>query len=269
MALVIRTHDDRSQPARFNAPQILVRPQCQRCTGVAHGIFDGGEKAINKYSLSVAAAVLGLIVPLNMAIADEDSGSLPALTAQWRQWADLIPTTQNPQEDATGQYCMVGQRGPVWFLAGVFLGGIANRSCTVPEGKALFFPVINQDAFDAPNVCEDGPEIASVKDLRAAAKAPIDSITDLSVEVDGKDVKDPLQRIKSIVYELALPEENVFEAICGKDGLPAGIYSPAVDDGYYVLLKPTKPGVHVIHFKGNSGFEDVTYTLMVQPVLLK
>lgn len=224
---------------------------------------------MKKISFSTAAAVLGRTLPLNMAIADEDAGGLPALTAQWRQWAYSIPTGQNPQLDPTGQYCMVGQRGPVWFLAGVFLGGTANRSCTVPEGQALFFPVINQDEINAPNVCGDGPENSSVKDLRAAAKAAIDSVSGLSLQVDGTNVKGLLQRIKSTVYEIALPEDNVFNAPCGSPGVPGGIYSPAVDDGYYVLLKPLKPGEHKIHFEGNGGFEDVTYTLTVVPVSLK
>ena len=92
---------------------------------------------------------------------------LSELTAEWRQWAYSIPTGQNPQEDPTGQYCMVGQRGSVWFLSGVFLGGTVTRTCSVPEGVTLFFPVINSDQINAPNVCGQGPENAKVKDMRA------------------------------------------------------------------------------------------------------
>ena len=107
---------------------------------------------MNKITATIVVAVMGLILPVQLALADGGAapGPLSELTAEWRQWAYSIPTSQNPQEDATGQYCMVGQRGPVWFLAGVFLGwpGTITRTCTVPEGKALFFPVINQDAFN-------------------------------------------------------------------------------------------------------------------------
>ncbi len=168
---------------------------------------------------------------------------------------------------------MVGQRGSVWFLAGFFLGSPEpiKRICSVPEGTTLFFPVINSDAINAPNVCGDPPENSSVKDLRAQTKAAIDSVTDLSVEVDGKNVRNLLQRIKSIVYEIALPEDNVFDEPCGSPGVPGGIYSPAVDDGYYMLLKPLKPGIHKIHFgaEGGGAPQDVTYTLTVEPVTMK
>ncbi|MGC2076986.1 MAG: hypothetical protein WA728_13325 [Xanthobacteraceae bacterium] len=230
---------------------------------------------MKKYSLSIAAAVLGLIVPLNMAIADEDGGSLPALTAQWWQWALSIPTGQNPQLDPTGQYCMVGQRGSLWFLGGVFSGGPAERTCSVPEGITLFFPVINEVSINSPNVCGSGPENEAVKDLRQMSKAFIDAVplASVKVQVDGK--KAPFRRVQSQVFAVALPNDNVFDAPCGgPDTVPAGIYSPAVDDGYYVTLGSLKPGmVHTIHFQAEQPTQplptDVTYNLTVVPVSLK
>lgn len=159
--------------------------------------------------------MLGLIVPLNMANADEDNRSLPALTAQWWQWALSIPTGQNPQLDPTGQYCMIGQRGPVWFLGGVFTGGPATRACSVPEGAAVFFPVINEVSINSPNVCGSGPENESVKDLRQMSKAFIDVVplSSVKIQVDGKAT--PYQRVQSQVFEVALPDANVFDDPCG------------------------------------------------------
>src|SRR5277367_2912325 len=99
---------------------------------------------MNKISLSIAAAALGLITPLNMAIAGDDNVPLSALTGEWWQWAASIPAGQNPQSDPNGQFCMIGQRGDIWFLAGVLGGGPpVARACSVPENTALFFPVIN------------------------------------------------------------------------------------------------------------------------------
>jgi hypothetical protein len=84
------------------------------------------------------------------------SGHLDAilknLTAKWWQWALSIPVFENPLLDQTGEKCMVGQRGPVWFLVGNFGGGDTTRSCSIPEGKRLFFPVINSVNIDTPNV---------------------------------------------------------------------------------------------------------------------
>ncbi|MCI0350370.1 MAG: hypothetical protein L0Z53_13175, partial [Acidobacteriales bacterium] len=72
--------------------------------------------------------------------------------AAWWTWALAIPKAQNPILDPTGEFCHIGQEGPVWFLAGNF-GGESTRACTVPVGKALFFPLFNQ-VLNAP---EDVP----------------------------------------------------------------------------------------------------------------
>jgi hypothetical protein len=181
--------------------------------------------------ITLVGIAVGLMTPLNMASAD--SASFEQLSAQWQQWVLSIPRDTNPQRDTTGAHCVVGQRGSVWFLAGTFGGGSATRTCAVPEGKELFFPVINSVNIDAPNVCGQGDSIP-VEDWRALSAAFIDGATKLSVKVDGKQVKSLVQRIQSEVFEVALPEDNVFDDPCASlGGVPAGIYSPAVDDGFY------------------------------------
>jgi hypothetical protein len=214
---------------------------------------------------------LGLIMPLNVALAD--SQSFKQLSAEWQQWALSIPPSINPQLDTTGENCMVGQRGSVWFLAGTFGGGSAIRTCAVPEGKVLFFPVINMVNIDAPNVCGQGPDSVPVEDLRAANAAFIDGATNLSVEVDGEPIGN-LHRVQSKVFEVALPEDNIFDAPCASlGGVPAGIYSPAVDDGFYVQLEPLEVGNHTLHIQAenpSAGFTlDVTYNLTVVAVAQK
>jgi hypothetical protein len=55
--------------------------------------------------------------------------------------------------------------------------------------------------------------------------------------------------------------------------VPAGVYSPSVDDGYYALLKPLSLGNHTLHvhaeIPSQSFVLDVTYNLIVKPVQLK
>lgn len=168
---------------------------------------------------------------------------------------------------------MVGQRGAVWFLAGTLGGGTATRTCSVPGGKFLFFPVVNAVNFNTPNVCGQGPENLSVKELRAASDAFIDGVTAKSVGLDGEVIQNFLH-LRSPVFEVALPEENVFDAPCKAAGLgnvPAGIFSPAVDEGFYVLLRPQKVGNHTLHFHAENPSQnfnlDVTFELIVVRVL--
>ena len=129
---------------------------------------------------------------------------------------------------------MVGQRGPIWFLAGVLSGGSALRTCSVPEGKSLFFPFINYVNFYSPQC----PPLTgkTVKELRDYIQPFIKGIHDVSVTLDGQDIKRTLLRLViSDPFEIALPPDNVFDC-------PADIYSPAVDARYYASLPPLRRG---------------------------
>jgi hypothetical protein len=169
---------------------------------------------------------------------------LRELSAEWWQWALSIPTPHNALIDLTGADCMVGQRGETWFLAGVFGGGEVERHCTIPEGVDLFFPIVNAMNFDTPNVCGQGPESISVRDLRAVSAAFLDTITVATAEISGEVIR-PLRRVQSSVFAIALPEDNLFDALCeGVSNVPAGIYSRAVDEGVYGTVSGLVPGDH-------------------------
>jgi hypothetical protein len=216
----------------------------------------------------VVAMALMLVMHTSQARADD----FKQLSAEWWQWTLSFPEADSPQLDPTGERCTVGQRGSVWFLVGNF-GGTTTRSCSIPEGKTLFFPVINSINVDTPNVCGQGAVRMPLAELRALSAGFVDGATSLSVEVDGKLVKQ-LRRVQSRVFEIALPEQNVFDAPCAfAGGVPAGIYSPAVDDGIYVELQPLAIGSHTVHIHAeNLAAEfvlDVTYNLTVVPVLLR
>src|ERR1041385_4839872 len=72
------------------------------------------------------------------------------------EWAEMfwqhvlsIPAAQNP---ALGNSdCTVDQSGPVWFLPAP-LGATVGVACTIPPGKALFFPAIS---FENDYPCPD------------------------------------------------------------------------------------------------------------------
>jgi len=88
------------------------------------------------------------------------------LSAEWWQWAFSIPYSVNPL--LVDGKCMIGQRGPVWFLAGDGSGSgqAITRTCDVPEGATLFFPVINfVDINTPPTTC--GQKVQNAKDLQA------------------------------------------------------------------------------------------------------
>ena len=85
-------------------------------------------------------------------------------TARWWQWFFSFTATTNPVAD-----CSVGQLGSVWFLVGV--PGPTTINCSVPPGKALFFPVINVECSNV----EDPPFFGATEAARrACAKSIVD-----------------------------------------------------------------------------------------------
>ena len=115
-------------------------------------------------------------------------------TARWWQWLVSIPTPSNPVNDTTGKNCMVGQDGPVWFLAGPTAGYEAfggqhsvERSCTIPSEKAVLFPVINSQC----NFPQDHPKEGGfyskdpLYELVSCANDGLMRLSSLQASIDG------------------------------------------------------------------------------------
>jgi hypothetical protein len=201
-----------------------------------------------------------------------DVSPLSGLTAEWWQSMLSVPPGVNPAVDPTGADCMVGQRGPVWLLAGTFSGGSAIRNCSIPLGESLFFPVVNFVNINTPN-CNQGTGNLSAETLRSQIAPIVDGAANLSVKVDGEPAKN-IVRVKSVVFAVALPVDNVFGPnACGTGIGLSGVFSPAIDDGFYTLLPPLSAGKHTLHIFGQmpaAGVTvDVTYNLTIVPVLLQ
>jgi len=184
------------------------------------------------------------------------------------QWAFPIPAAVNPMLTDGVVDASIGQSGPVWFLAGNG-GGTSHRICTVPSGKALFFPLINWISivpFDA----------LTEEQARIIANVVADHTTTLGCTVDGV----PLANLFG--YRAESP---TFPVTVGDIGwYPAGTYDTAMIDGYWLMLAPLSVGAHTIHFSaannlpGNEwppwsvyyGWDmafslDVTYEITVTP----
>lgn len=180
-------------------------------------------------------------------------------SARWWQWAVSFPEELNPVIDETGENCGVGQSGPVWFLAGTF-GQTAERTCSVPSGKALLIPIVNAfwlapaDVEFAVWLADDvlGLDSSSLTDgelMRLAAQWQIDHSHDLSCTIDGEPVRNlGMYRTQSPEFSATLSE--LFEDF----GYEATTYTPCVSDGYWVLLAPLPPGEHLIRFTAQNTF---------------
>ena len=190
--------------------------------------------------------------------------------AKWWQWALETPASISPILDMTGAHCAEGQEDRVWFLAEPVGGDpngvpvVENRKCTVPADTALFFPLISSyyGAF-----LSDPPEQRTeqfVRSIVACGNVSIDA------SIDGIAISNDPNRYfsKTALFDVQLPEDNIF----GVDTsiIPELLLSPSVAQGYFVFLRPLRPGVHTIHWTASQNCpfgdfaQEVTYSLTVQ-----
>ena len=171
-------------------------------------------------------------------------------SAEWWQFVLSFPVDINPNLDLTGGACGYGQHGPVWFLMGVF-GATATRTCSIPEGKALFFPILNMVDI---NVTTQTPQ-----ELRAEIDPCMGAVTALLVEVDGVPIKtfEKLQkfRIKSKVFEATLPVNSLFapDVAVSQSCMTRRAASPG-ERISTALRRPRAPRAIITRLAGTSSF---------------
>jgi hypothetical protein len=156
--------------------------------------------------------------------------SLDTWSARHWQWTLGFPVSTSPGMDPTGASCMVGQHGPVFFMA-------RNLApCTVPEGAVVLIPVAGAECSSVEREPFTGDD---EKALRDCASADVDRYTNISVTVNGTLVPEIARyRIGTELFNVVLPEHNILGAAPGAAWVIA--------DGYNVLLRPLPPGEHTV-----------------------
>ena len=167
----------------------------------------------------------------------------------WWRWAASFEGDTSPLADTTGSLCHLKQNGRVWFLAGTYGSHRVTRTCHVPKGKFLFFPLINYAVMPTHS------EGQVCKTAMMKARAITDEPVVLVLEVDGKRVPG-LERHRQAT-------EDCFGMAANAPS--PGRIVPSAANGYYVMLRPLQPGTHTLNFGGSlPGLSQVvTYTLIV------
>ncbi len=169
--------------------------------------------------------------------------------AAWWQWAYSLPADETHPLIADGEMdCSAGQKGNVWFLGGNFAGSEANRTCEVPAGKALFFPIVNI-------VCSEWTGDADALGCAESPGVPPGAefvMNPLLLKIDGK----PVGRLKDF---LVLSEETFTLGPVPDPavwGAPPSEATEGATRGYYVLMLPFSKGEHEIEFVGENIVTD-------------
>lgn len=238
-------------------------------------------KLNKQISKSIVAAVIGLMVATAASAnvlgrvvkpGDEYQGhSYNELASEWTNWLTAEPIATNPAFDPDGSLCGQNQAGDVWFLASTF-GGVVDRTCVVPDGKAIFLSlggVFLSFAPEFPSAGDSCLQMATdVERVRCDVNNDVPVAPNVSFEVtlDGVPVTDLLSyRAQSEPggFTLRVPNPSFITDL----GFAPGDRFPAVADGYFLFLKPLRPGKHALNFRMiQPGQPDagVNYILIIQ-----
>lgn len=157
----------------------------------------------------------------------------------WWKWCYREPSENSPVLDKTGKSCNKNQiHDTAWFLAGTF-GGSVKRKCTIPFGRSIFFPVVNDLISFA-----EYPQLKTERQLHEYAKRDLDTTSSLSVKIDGVSVQRLWDfRIHSELFEIEIPQSRNNEKTTR---------THAVSDGYWIFIKTLPRGRHVLSFIGEK-----------------
>jgi hypothetical protein len=184
--------------------------------------------------------------------------------AEWVAWSEAGPVGQNAITDPTGQFCAANQPARnVWFLAGTF-GGHADRSCTIPRNRWLFYPIVEVPWIDCPGTADETLSDADVRDILANSFSGPTEIGSTLNGVPVVSLQVPIVRVQSPRFTNVLPDNSVLTGACPTP-LPGGRTGRRIADGYWVMLPPLPPGRHEVTLRGAlPGFEtSVTYSITV------
>lgn len=171
----------------------------------------------------------------NVSSQPEDAAT-ESVQGRWWTWAASEDESTNPVTDTTGEFCDRNQPEDVWFLAGTF-GGTLQRTCRVPMGRPVVFPLVNQ-------ICTE----AQCREFMATAKG--------KATLDGKAITP--ERMEDDNVTVTGVAGN---PLTGEEGT-----STSYACGVWVRLPPLKAGRHKLTIRGSSGDfrTGVDYTLIVE-----
>jgi hypothetical protein len=168
-------------------------------------------------------------------------------TVKWWQWLLSIPKPDNPVLDNTGNKAAINQYDKnVFFLCQTLdtakLSASAKpvRNVPVRAGTSILMPVINWVSV----LHEDGE---SEQELASAATARMNVVSRLELTINGVEIKKGLERyrVRSPLFDMVLPEDNVLE-------LPSG-FRYFLSDGYWLFFVSVEENTKISTFGSCSS----------------
>ena len=164
-------------------------------------------------------------------------------TTKWWRWGLALAPPGDPFTDLYGQHANVNQSGPVFFMAGS-PGGSRSRQFEVPTNTYLLVPLLVGELSQL----ELGFDKTAAQ-IRQAAQQQADQIDSLHATLDGV----PIPQTTLFAHREVSPDFDFVAVFNNQLGVPPGASGIAVADGYFLMLDPLPPGIHVVAYGGGSS----------------
>ncbi len=281
-----------AQRETSSGPQVLAAGTTSTAAVDAGNAAGGAGRAVGTGCVTATPCDKDAAAPILPAPVLDPTGTYGGKTyaewgAAWTKWLLELPGPDFPVIDSTGALCAMGQSSgddggaganDIFFLANALGGGNVTRSCTIPAGQMIFFPIIWiwADNGDVPAGSQETDQ-----QLQGAISAYLTAVNAIDFEIDGKSYGSTVCDFASYLtvwtqFSYTVPDTPT--NICNT--LPVGCpnWSGSVPKsfvgGYYIMLAPLSAGSHTLHFTANrnavpslgmpSSAEDVTYNLTVE-----
>ena len=190
------------------------------------------------FSSGVQAAII--VEPTGSTVAGK---TIAEWSAEWWKWAAPLAPPGDPFTDQTGAAANKNQAGPVFYLAGS--ENTSSRMFTMPADKFVLVPLVAGELSQLE--LGFGKTEAQIK---AAAKSQMDQINSLHATLDGITISSAV-----LFGHREVSPDFTFVAVAGNQvGISgSGNSGIAVADGYFLMLDPLTPGIHVLNFGGGSS----------------
>lgn len=186
---------------------------------------------------AAAAPAAVLVAPPGAIVAGKTIGEW---SAAWWQWGVALAPPGDPFTDYSGAYAGVNQSGPVFFLAGS-PGGNRSRWFEVPTNTYVLVPLLTGELSQL----ELGFD-KSAAEIRQAALEQANLIDSLHATLDGVTIP----QATLFGHREASPDFNFDAVAYNQLGVPPGGAGIAVADGFFLMLDPLPPGIHVLTYGG-------------------
>lgn len=171
----------------------------------------------------------------------------------WWQWTNTMGKKESPVIDRAGDKCGVNQSGNVWFLAGGYGSSKISRKCVIPEGKHIFFPIINMAYWP-----RQGRTITCER-VKKGAALNNDNLLLINAELDGNQIPE--------VSKYRIKSDKCFDLLgLIPKKLNAPKIFPSATDGYWLMLKPLTKGKHTLKFSAQYNRVNGTFGQMAQDI---